>query len=67
MDVIFYKPNSEDVLISFYSSISNNRIPIIGETVVIEGGWYVVDDIVTSYKKLKHQTYSTVSVILKNV
>lgn len=66
MNVIFYKPDSEDELISFDSSISN-RIPIIGETVVIEGKWYVVDDIVTSYKQLKHQTYSTVSVILKNV
>ena len=67
MNVIFYKPDSEDELFSFDSSISNNRIPIIGETVVIEGKFYVVDDIVTRYKQLKYQTYSVVSVILKNV
>lgn len=65
MNIIFYKPNSEEELLSFNSNISCNRIPRIGETVLIKERYYIVENIITSYKTLEHDTYCTVSIWLK--
>ena len=67
MEIIFFKPESDDELLSFENNSSCNRIPNIGETVVISEKCYFVKDIVTRYKKLNHATYSVVSVILKEL
>lgn len=66
MNIIFYKPNSEEELLSFYSNISN-RIPRIGETVLIKENYYTVESIITSYKTLEHDTYCVVSIWLKSL
>lgn len=64
MLVLFY--NKEKTILSFENTSEVNRIPHIGETVIVEEVWYRVVNIITEYKKLTHNSYSTVSVWLEN-
>ena len=67
MNVSFYnKDNKGNPLLSYETS-SYNNIPRIGEKVIIENKWYLVEDIVNRYKKLTNFTFTDVHVYLKEL
>lgn len=51
MNVFFYKKEDEENFILQYEACSYNNIPRIGEKVIIENKWYLIEDIVNRYKK----------------
>ena len=51
MNVFFYEKDDEENFILQYETCPYNNIPCIGETVLIENKWYLVEDIVNRYKK----------------
>lgn len=59
MQVYIYQQDAEDALLNFELS-QYNRIPTIGEDVMIDDECYKVVSVTTSYKKLLHGTHSTV-------
>lgn len=65
MNVYFFNENSENEIISFEEHPVNNRIPRMGETVVINNEWYCVEKVLTEYKRLKTDVFCTVSVWIK--
>lgn len=64
MQVYIYLQDTEDMLLCFELS-QYNRIPTIGEDVMIDDECYKVASVSTSYKKLMHGTYSTVYIEVK--
>lgn len=65
MKVFFYnKDNKENLLLSYEIS-SYNNIPRIGEKVVIENKWYLIEDIVNIYMKPADCIFAIVDVYLK--
>lgn len=49
MNVFFYNEDNKRNLLLDYAISSYNNIPRIGEKVVIEKKWYLVEDIVNIY------------------
>ena len=67
MNVSFYnKDNKRNLLLSYETSFYNN-IPRIGEKVVIEKKWYLVEDIVNIYTKPANCTFTVVYIYLKKL
>lgn len=60
MNVFFYKKEDEENSILQYEKCSYNNIPRIGEEVIIENKWYLVEKIVNRYKKLTNFTFTEV-------
>ena len=67
MNVSFYnKDNKGNILLSYETS-SYNNIPRIGEKVVIENKWYLIEDIVNTYMKPVDCTFAVADVYLKKL
>ena len=67
MTVFFYnKDNKGNILLSYETS-SYNNIPRIGEKVVIENKWYLIEDIVNTYMKPADCTFAVADVYLKEL
>ena len=49
MNVSFYNKYNKGNLLLSYETSSYNNIPRIGEKVVIENKWYLIEDIVNIY------------------
>ena len=66
MNVSFYNEddNKGNILLSYETS-SYNNIPRIGEKVVIENKWYLIEDIVNIYMKPANCTFTVIYVYLK--
>ena len=64
MNVSFY--NKVNLLL-IYETSSYNNIPRIGEKVVIENKWYLIEDIVNIYKKPADCTFAVVYIYLKKL
>ena len=67
MNVFLYKKGDEENFILQYETCPYNNIPRIGEKVIIENKWYLVEDIVNRYKKLTNFTFTDVHVYLKEL
>lgn len=67
MNVFFYKKEDEENFILHIETCPYNNIPRIGEKVIIENKWYLVEDIVNRYKKLTNFTFTDVHVYLKEL
>lgn len=67
MNVFFYKKEDEENFILQYEICSYNNIPRIGEKVIIENKWYLVEDIVNRYKKLTNFTFTDVHIYIKEL
>lgn len=67
MNVFFYKKEDEENFILQYETCRYNNIPRIGEKVIIENKWYLVEDIVNRYKKLSNFTFTDVYIYLKEL
>lgn len=67
MNVFFYKKEDEKNFILQYETCPYNNIPRIGETVIIENKWYLVEDIVNRYKKMTNFTFTDVHIYLKEL
>ena len=66
MNVFFYKEDEENSILQYETCPSNN-IPRIGEKVIIENKWYLVENIVNRYKKLTNFTFTDVYIYLKEL
>ena len=67
MNVSFYnKDNKGNILLSYETS-SYNNIPRIGEKVVIEKEWYLLEDIVNTYTTPAGCTFAIIDVYLKKL
>ena len=58
MHVFFYNKEDKGNLLLSYEVNSYNNIPRIGEKVVIENKWYLIEDIVNIQKTSKFYIYS---------
>jgi hypothetical protein len=67
MNVFFYEKEDEENSILQYETCPYNNIPRIGEEVIINNKWYLVENIVNRYKKLTNFTFSNVYVYLKEL
>ena len=67
MNVFFYNEDNKRNLLLSYETSSYNNIPRIGEKVVIEKKWYLVEDIVNIYTKPANCTFTVVDVYLNNL
>lgn len=67
MNVFFYKKEDEENSILQYETCPYNNIPRIGEEVIINNKWYLVENIVNRYKKLINFTFTDVYVCLKEL
>lgn len=50
-----------------YETCPYNNIPRIGEKVIINNKWYLVENIVNRYKKLTNFTFTDVYIFLKEL
>ena len=62
----FIKEDEENSILQ-YETCSYNNIPRIGEKVIINNKWYLVENIVNRYKKLTNFTFTDVYVYLKEL
>ena len=67
MTIFFYNKDNKGNLLLSYETSSYNNIPRIGEKVVIEKKWYLVEDIVNIYTKPPNCTFTVVYVYLKEL
>lgn len=67
MNVFFYKKENEENFILQYEACSYNNIPRIGEKVIIENKWYLIEDIVNRYKKLTNCIFTDVHIYIKEL
>lgn len=67
MNVFFYEKEDEENSILQYETCPYNNIPRIGEEVIINNKWYLVENIVNIYKKLTNFTFTDVYVCLKEL
>ena len=67
MNVSFYNKDNKGNLLLSYETSSYNNIPRIGEKVVIENKWYLIEDIVNIYTKSADCTFAIVDVYLKKL
>ena len=67
MNVSFYNKDNKRNLLLSYETSSYNNIPRIGEKVVIENKWYLIEDIVNTYMKPADCTFAVVYIYLKKL
>ena len=67
MKVSFYNKDNKRNLLLSYETSSYNNIPRIGEKVVIENKWYLIEDIVNIYMKPADCTFAVVYIYLKKL
>ena len=67
MKVSFYNKDNKRNLLLRYETSSYNNIPRIGEKVVIENKWYLIEDIVNMYMKPAECTFAVVYIYLKKL
>ena len=67
MNVSFYNKYNKGNLLLSYETSSYNNIPRIGEKVVIENKWYLIEDIVNIYMKPADCTFAVVYIYLKKL
>lgn len=67
MNVSFYNNYNKGNLLLSYETSSYNNIPRIGEKVVIENKWYLIEDIVNIYMKPADCTFAVVYIYLKKL
>ena len=67
MNVSFYNKDNRRNLLLSYETSSYNNIPRIGEKVVIENKWYLIEDIVNTYMKSADCTFAIIDVYLKKL
>ena len=67
MNVSFYNKDNKGNLLLSYETSSYNNIPRIGEKVVIENKWYLIEDIVNIYMKQSDCRFAIVDVYLKKL
>ena len=67
MNVSFYNQDNKRNLLLRYETSSYNNIPRIGEKVVIENKWYLIEDIVNIYMKPADCTFAVVYIYLKKL
>ena len=67
MNVFFYNKDNKRNLLLSYETSSYNNIPRIGEKVVIENKWYLIEDIVNMYTEIADCTFAFVYVYLKKL
>lgn len=67
MNVSFYNKDNKRNLLLSYETSSYNNIPRIGEKVVIENKWYLIEDIVNIYMKPADCTFAVVYIYLKKL
>ena len=67
MNVSFYNKDNKVKLLLSYETSSYNNIPRIGEKVVIENKWYIIEDIVNTYTTLADCTFAIIDVYLKKL
>ena len=67
MNVSFYNKDNKVKLLLSYETSSYNNIPRIGEKVVIENKWYLIEDIVNTYMKPADCTFAVVYIYLKKL
>ena len=67
MNVSFYNKDNKRNLLLRYETSSYNNIPRIGEKVVIENKWYLIEDIVNIYMKPADCTFAVVYIYLKKL
>lgn len=67
MNVFFYKQEDEENVILQYETCPYTNIPRIGEKVIIENKWYLIEDIVNRYKKLTNCIFTDVYIYLKEL
>ena len=67
MTIFFYNKDNKGNLLLSYETSSYNNIPRIGEKVIIENKWYLVENIVNRYKKLTNFTFTDVYIYLKEL
>ena len=65
--VYFYNEDNKRNILLSYETSSYNNIPRIGEKVVIENKWYLIEDIVNTYMKPADCTFVVVDVYLKKL
>ena len=67
MTIFFYNKDNKGNLLLSYETSSYNNIPRIGEKVVIENKWYLIEDIVNIYMKPAYCTFADVYIYLKEL
>ena len=67
MTIFFYNKDNKGNLLLSYETSSYNNIPRIGEKVIIENKWYLVEKIINRYKELTNSTFTDVYVYLKEL
>ena len=67
MAVYFYNEDNKRNILLNYETSSYNNIPRIGEKVVIENKWYLIEDIVNTYMKPADCTFAVVYIYLKKL
>ena len=67
MKVFFYNEDNKENILLNYETSSYNNIPRIGEKVVIENKWYLIEDIVNIYMKPADCTFAVVYIYLKKL
>ena len=67
MTIFFYNKDNKRNLLLSYETSSYNNIPRIGEKVVIENKWYLIEDIVNTYMKPSDCTFAIIDVYLKKL
>lgn len=67
MNVFFYEKEDEENSILQYETCLYNNIPRIGEEVIVNNKWYLVENIVNRYKKLTNFIFTDVYVYLKEL
>ena len=67
MNVSFYNKDNKGNLLLSYETSSYNNIPRIGEKVVIENKWYLIENIVNIYMKPADCTFAVVYIYLKKL
>ena len=65
MNVFFYNKDNKGNFLLSYATSSYNNIPRIGEKVVIENKWYIIEDIVNIYTKPVDCTFTVIYIYLK--
>ena len=67
MNVFFYEKEDDEDSILQYETCHYNNIPRIGEEVIINNKWYLVENIINRYKKLTNFTFTDVYIHLKEL
>lgn len=67
MNVSFYNKDNKGNPLLKYETSSYNNIPRIGEKVIIENKWYLIEDIVNIYMKPADCTFAVVYIYLKKL